>query len=276
MKNFRTEAVLKLRTVVIVTWIFIHHLCFSVVCYVEMSSGFNTSAINQTVAPEIHFPALGRPNKRHRRAPPGSSSKESNDETFKKPKNCSDPKPSNPAAIQKGNGSSPSELKSNYTETPHHNSSAPGNGSNSAHNPGMVPRGGSHPRHDRSHGSTNEQRGKGGKGGKGGRGTSESSEEESGEESSENILWTLYGLFQLPDRIACTSGATPSLNLCNVTCDSKCNIIQQIRERCSADHACKLCFISTLSRSLRSSSIVLKVIITALDMCAHYCILSPF
>ncbi|XP_053532216.1 uncharacterized protein LOC108258947 isoform X1 [Ictalurus punctatus] len=42
----------------------------------------------------------------------------------------------------------------------------------------------------------------------------------SSEESSERNMWTLYGLFQLPDRIACTSGSEPSLNLCSMACDS--------------------------------------------------------
>ncbi|KAK1803035.1 hypothetical protein P4O66_021572 [Electrophorus voltai] len=32
--------------------------------------------------------------------------------------------------------------------------------------------------------------------------------------------WKLYGLFQLPDHIACSSGNQRSLNLCNMTCDN--------------------------------------------------------
>ncbi|XP_026869543.2 uncharacterized protein LOC113579652 [Electrophorus electricus] len=31
--------------------------------------------------------------------------------------------------------------------------------------------------------------------------------------------WKLYGLFQLPDHIACSSGSQQSLNLCNMTCN---------------------------------------------------------
>ncbi|KAF4075369.1 hypothetical protein AMELA_G00233760 [Ameiurus melas] len=42
----------------------------------------------------------------------------------------------------------------------------------------------------------------------------------SSEESNVRNMWTLYGLFQLPDRIACTSGSEPSLNLCSMACDS--------------------------------------------------------
>ncbi|XP_017576181.2 collagen alpha-1(VII) chain-like [Pygocentrus nattereri] len=32
-------------------------------------------------------------------------------------------------------------------------------------------------------------------------------------------VWTLYGLFQLADRVACVSGSKPSLNLCGLSCD---------------------------------------------------------
>ncbi|KAG7316010.1 hypothetical protein KOW79_020876 [Hemibagrus wyckioides] len=32
-------------------------------------------------------------------------------------------------------------------------------------------------------------------------------------------LWTMYGVFQLSDRIACTSPGKPSLNICNLSCD---------------------------------------------------------
>ncbi|XP_053471938.1 uncharacterized protein DDB_G0280579-like [Ictalurus furcatus] len=42
----------------------------------------------------------------------------------------------------------------------------------------------------------------------------------SSEKSNKRNMWTLYGLFQLPDRIACTSGSEPSLNLCSMACDS--------------------------------------------------------
>ncbi|MCI4393905.1 hypothetical protein PGIGA_G00162910 [Pangasianodon gigas] len=32
-------------------------------------------------------------------------------------------------------------------------------------------------------------------------------------------LWKLYGLFQLADRVACTSPKKPSFNICNLSCD---------------------------------------------------------
>lgn len=55
---------------------------------------------------------------------------------------------------------------------------------------------------------------------------SKSSEEEgsggssSSEESAEKRgdVWTLYGIFQLSDRVMCQSGAVPSLNLCKTDC----------------------------------------------------------
>ncbi|KAF4075370.1 hypothetical protein AMELA_G00233780 [Ameiurus melas] len=49
---------------------------------------------------------------------------------------------------------------------------------------------------------------RGGRGGRKGR-----SAESSSEESSEEVI-------KLPDRIACTSGSEPSLNLCSMACDS--------------------------------------------------------
>ncbi|XP_076847987.1 uncharacterized protein LOC143493451 [Brachyhypopomus gauderio] len=54
----------------------------------------------------------------------------------------------------------------------------------------------------------------------GGHHGSKSGHSSSSEESDETETWTLYGLFQLPDRIACSSGRPHSLNLCNITCDS--------------------------------------------------------
>ncbi|KAB5523627.1 hypothetical protein PHYPO_G00154750 [Pangasianodon hypophthalmus] len=54
----------------------------------------------------------------------------------------------------------------------------------------------------------------GGHGGRKGR-----SAESSSKESEERTTWTLYGLFQLPGHIACTSGLEPSLNVCSMACD---------------------------------------------------------
>ncbi|XP_064818845.1 uncharacterized protein LOC135536434 [Oncorhynchus masou masou] len=44
----------------------------------------------------------------------------------------------------------------------------------------------------------------------------------SGEENSseEETMGTLYGLFQLSDRVICSSGSTPSLNLCQMNCSA--------------------------------------------------------
>ncbi|KAL0202878.1 hypothetical protein M9458_000896, partial [Cirrhinus mrigala] len=50
----------------------------------------------------------------------------------------------------------------------------------------------------------------------GGRSGSESSEENSGERLS--IITRRFGIFQLSDRVACTSGSVPSLNLCRMNC----------------------------------------------------------
>uniref|UniRef100_A0A8K9XZE4 Uncharacterized protein n=1 Tax=Oncorhynchus mykiss TaxID=8022 RepID=A0A8K9XZE4_ONCMY len=48
----------------------------------------------------------------------------------------------------------------------------------------------------------------------------------SGEESSseEETMGTLYGLFQLSDRVICSSGSTPSLNLCQMNCSGEFNV----------------------------------------------------
>ncbi|XP_029599447.1 uncharacterized protein LOC115181895 isoform X2 [Salmo trutta] len=44
----------------------------------------------------------------------------------------------------------------------------------------------------------------------------------SGEEDSseEETMGTLFGLFQLSDRVICSSGSTPSLNLCQMNCSA--------------------------------------------------------
>ncbi|XP_042173588.1 uncharacterized protein LOC121845765 [Oncorhynchus tshawytscha] len=44
----------------------------------------------------------------------------------------------------------------------------------------------------------------------------------SGEENSseEETMGTLYGLFQLSDRVICSSGSSPSLNLCQMNCSA--------------------------------------------------------
>ncbi|XP_035602748.2 uncharacterized protein LOC118364989 [Oncorhynchus keta] len=48
----------------------------------------------------------------------------------------------------------------------------------------------------------------------------DSSKEDSRKEDSseEETMRTLYGLFQLSDRVICASGSTPSLNLCQMNC----------------------------------------------------------
>ncbi|KAL2086572.1 hypothetical protein ACEWY4_017631 [Coilia grayii] len=33
-------------------------------------------------------------------------------------------------------------------------------------------------------------------------------------------VWTLYGIFQLPDRVMCDSGLVPSLNICQTNCSN--------------------------------------------------------
>lgn len=49
--------------------------------------------------------------------------------------------------------------------------------------------------------------------------------EDSGEqhEDDDPKLWTLYGLFQLSDGVACNSTHVPSLNLCKMSCSSEFN-----------------------------------------------------
>ncbi|XP_029480771.1 uncharacterized protein LOC115103885 [Oncorhynchus nerka] len=49
--------------------------------------------------------------------------------------------------------------------------------------------------------------------------SSPSKEDSRKEDSSEEeTMWTLYGLFQLSDRVICANGSTPSLNLCQMNC----------------------------------------------------------
>ncbi|KAG5278433.1 hypothetical protein AALO_G00098940 [Alosa alosa] len=44
------------------------------------------------------------------------------------------------------------------------------------------------------------------------------SSEESAEQRGE--LWTLYGIFQLSDRVMCNSSSVPSLNICQMDCQA--------------------------------------------------------
>ncbi|KAG5278421.1 hypothetical protein AALO_G00098810 [Alosa alosa] len=48
--------------------------------------------------------------------------------------------------------------------------------------------------------------------------SSSSSSEESAEQRGE--LWTLYGIFQLSDRVMCNSSSVPSLNICQMDCQA--------------------------------------------------------
>lgn len=65
------------------------------------------------------------------------------------------------------------------------------------------------------------------------------SAESSSKESDERNTWTLYGLFQLPDRIACTSGSEPSLNLCSMACDSEYTSHARYRHRLTLQNTIK-------------------------------------
>ncbi|XP_076156530.1 uncharacterized protein LOC143139690 [Alosa pseudoharengus] len=51
-----------------------------------------------------------------------------------------------------------------------------------------------------------------------GPGDGSSSSEESAEQRGE--LWTLYGIFQLSDRVMCNSSSVPSLNICQMDCQA--------------------------------------------------------
>ncbi|XP_043105713.1 lysozyme C, milk isozyme-like [Puntigrus tetrazona] len=79
----------------------------------------------------------------------------------------------------------------------------------------QEPRGGHGPRRGRSVRGNN----------KGGSSVNESAE-------NKNEVWTLYGLFQLSDQVACNSTQSSTLNLCKLTCD------KLIDDNTSDDIAC--------------------------------------
>ena len=49
--------------------------------------------------------------------------------------------------------------------------------------------------------------------------SSSSSSEEAAAERGD--VWTLYGIFQMSDRVMCNSGSVPSLNLCQTNCSGE-------------------------------------------------------
>lgn len=129
------------RSTVFSFFLFLRH---EVVCHVELTSGFNTSAVNQLTIPhdKVEGPPKRRGGRRGRRSPGAGGSR---------------------FAIAKFMGSRSSEEE-----------------------------------------------------GSGGSSSSSSSSEESAEERGD--VWTLYGIFQLSDRVMCQSGSAPSLNLCQTDC----------------------------------------------------------
>ncbi|RXN09061.1 lysozyme milk isozyme-like protein [Labeo rohita] len=54
--------------------------------------------------------------------------------------------------------------------------------------------------------------------GRPGRRPRDASDSDSSEENT--IIATMFGIFQLSNRVACTSGSIPSLNLCNISCNA--------------------------------------------------------
>lgn len=122
-------------------------LMAKIVCHVELTSGFNTSAVNKLTVPhdEVEGPPKRGGGRRGRRSPGAGGSRFS---------------------VAKFMGSSSSEEE--------------GSGGSSS--------------------------------------SSSSSSEESAEERGD--VWTLYGIFQLSDRVMCQSGSAPSLNLCQTDCQA--------------------------------------------------------
>ncbi|XP_053471932.1 uncharacterized protein LOC128602261 [Ictalurus furcatus] len=166
----------------------ITNLVAKIVCHVELSSHFNTSSINHVIGPNVHsFIRGGRGGRKGRSAE--SSSEESSEEDIKVPKPNFNSSTVHPVTRPQGNNSSSRDghrgRKGRSAESSSEESSE-----------------------EDSDSSSGEGRRK------------RSRSRSSSEESSERNMWTLYGLFQLPDRIACTSGSEPSLNLCSMACDS--------------------------------------------------------
>ncbi|XP_053532218.1 uncharacterized protein LOC128629221 isoform X1 [Ictalurus punctatus] len=241
-------------------------LVAKIVCHVELSSHFNTSAINHVIGPNVHsFIRGGRGGRkgrsaessseesseedsdsssgegRRKRSTSTSSSEESSEEDIKVPKPNFNSSTVHPVTRPQGTNSSSRHghrgRKGRSAESSSEESSEEDSDSSSGE--GRRKRSTStssseESSEEDSDSSSGEGRRK--------RSTSTSSSEESSEEDSDSSsgagrrkrsrsrssseksnkrnMWTLYGLFQLPDRIACTSGSEPSLDLCSMACDS--------------------------------------------------------
>ncbi|GAA6068727.1 uncharacterized protein LOC113537617 isoform X2 [Tachysurus ichikawai] len=215
----------------------ITNLVAKIVCHADLSSHLNTSTIKYITGPNIKkFIQIQDPKGNSstttegRRGRKGNSStttagskgrkgrsvrsrsEVSSEEDIQGPKSNFNSSTVNPVTLPKGNSSTITagskgrkgrSLKSSSEESSEEDIRGPKSNFNSSMvNPVTLPKGNSsaiteHPRGRKSR-----------------------SAESSSEESDEQTIWTLYGLFQLPNRIACTSGFEPSLNLCKMDCDS--------------------------------------------------------
>ncbi|MCJ8748137.1 hypothetical protein PDJAM_G00161510 [Pangasius djambal] len=190
----------------------ITNLVAKIVCHVELSSHFNTSTIKHVTGPNIHsFIRGGHGGRKGRSAE--SSSEESSEENIQVPKHGFNSSVVNPVTHLHGNKSSSGEghrgRKGRSAESSSEESSEEDTGI-PQHNPVA---------HSQVVNPVTHLHGNKSSSGEGHRGRKGRSAESSSKESEEGNTWTLYGLFQLPDRIACTSGLEPSLNICNMACD---------------------------------------------------------
>ncbi|GAA6068725.1 uncharacterized protein LOC113537617 isoform X2 [Tachysurus ichikawai] len=193
----------------------ITNLVAKIVCHADLSSHLNTSTIKYITGPNIKkFIQIQDPkgSKGRKGRSVRSRSEVSSEEDIQGPKSNFNSSTVNPVTLPKGNSSTITagskgrkgrSLKSSSEESSEEDIRGPKSNFNSSMvNPVTLPKGNSsaiteHPRGRKSR-----------------------SAESSSEESDEQTIWTLYGLFQLPNRIACTSGFEPSLNLCKMDCDS--------------------------------------------------------
>ncbi|TSK18038.1 RAC-gamma serine/threonine-protein kinase [Bagarius yarrelli] len=176
-------------------------------------SGFNSSMVNPVILSKSNHSVRSETHKGRKGRSAESSSEESSSEDVEESKNSFSSLIVNPITHPEGNFSDSSEVQSGRKHRSAESSSEESGEKD-------IPRSKSvlfnssmvnpvtHPKSKIS-ASVEGQRGRKGR-----------SAEASSEESDETTTWTLYGLFQLPDRIACTTGLEPSLNLCSIDCDS--------------------------------------------------------
>ncbi|XP_053532219.1 uncharacterized protein LOC128629221 isoform X2 [Ictalurus punctatus] len=192
-------------------------LVAKIVCHVELSSHFNTSAINHVIGPNVHsFIRGGRGGRKGRSAE--SSSEESSEEDSDS--SSGEGRRKRSTSTSSSEESSEEDSDSSSGEGRRKRSTSTSSSEESSEEDSDSSSGEGRRKRSTSTSSSEESSEEDSDSSSGAGRRKRSRSRSSSEKSNKRNMWTLYGLFQLPDRIACTSGSEPSLDLCSMACDS--------------------------------------------------------